>query len=59
MTDFLVLYRGKTANSAKIIAATADEAIVQVFKEELFGEAEERKTKTRKGLTVIPGGRDE
>jgi hypothetical protein len=44
-TDFIAIYRGQTVSGARIIAITADPAIVCRFLRELTGGAENLKEK--------------
>ncbi len=44
MTGLLVLYRGDTVGTAKLVAATADPQLVRDFAERLLGEPEEQET---------------
>ncbi len=62
MPDILALYRGRTVGEARLIAVTAEPAIVDRFLAELEnpGEsAEKRDAEERRELRLVPGGGDD
>ena len=60
--NYLVLARGNSLGASRVLAVSADQALVKKFITELVGEAseveEQSQSVERKPLRVVPGGEE-